>query len=71
MRPNLRTKRGKSRLTGEDPGAVEEVEEEVGAEEALGVAGDEGEGEDSRPVLLESDGFDGTKPSQSFKRRAG
>ena len=71
MRPSLRTKRGKSRLTGEGPGAVEEVEEEVGAEEALGVAEDAGEEEVSRPVLLDKDGFDGTKPSQSFKRRAG
>lgn len=71
MRPSLRTKRGKNRLTEEGPGAVEEAEEEVGAEEALGVAEDVGEDEDSRPVLLDSDGLYGTKPSQSFKRRAG
>lgn len=71
MRPNLRTKRGKSRLTGEGPGAAEEVEEEVGAEEALGVAEGAGEDEDSRPVLVDSHGFDGTTPCQSFKRRAG
>lgn len=71
MRPSLRIKREKSRLIEEGPGAVEEVEGEVGAAEALGVAEDAGEEEGSRLVLLDSDGFDGTKPSQSCKRRAG
>lgn len=70
MRPSLRTKREKSRLIEEGPEAVEEAEGEVGVEEASGVAEGAGEEEDSRPVLLDSDGCGSTKPRQSCGRRA-